>query len=68
MYIKDKIGSIIPSAEEQITISKMVFVELVKKVERIETVRRVYSTSGYICTDDILAILGIEKKEEDENA
>ena len=63
-----KNGEITPITEAMIAIPVRVFVQLIKAEERIEAVKRTYYANGYFCSDDVLAILGIEKKEEDENA
>lgn len=60
------IDEIVPLEEPEISIPIRVFDNFVRATERIEAVRRVYSENGYICTDDMLAILGIEKKQEEE--
>lgn len=60
------IDEIVPLEEPEISIPIRVFDNFVRATERIEAVKRVYSENGYICTDDMLAILGIEKKQEEE--
>lgn len=60
------IDEIVPLEEPEISIPIRLFDNLVRATERIEAVKRVYSENGYICTDDMLAILGIEKKQEEE--
>lgn len=60
------IDEIVPLEEPEISIPIRLFDNFVRATERIEAVKRVYSENGYICTDDMLAILDIEKKQEEE--
>ena len=66
-YIQTEEGRIIPLKEVEVTISTGAFTDLIRKAEKIDAVKRIYDRSGYLCTDDVLAILEIEKKEEEEN-
>jgi hypothetical protein len=61
-------GRITKIEESTIAIPIRKFDEFVRIAEQVEAVKRVYSVSGYLCTDDVLAILDIEKKEENEDA
>ena len=47
---------------ETITIALADYIELVKKAERIETVKRMYERSEYVTDDDIKIALDIPKK------
>lgn len=70
MYEKTMIlenDEITPINEAMIAIPVRVFARLIKAEERIEAVERTYNACGYFCSDDVLAILGIEKKEKEEN-
>ena len=71
MYEKTMIlenGAIQKIEEATIAIPVSAFAELVKAEEKIEAVKRIYHANKYFCSDDVLAILGIEKMEEEENA
>ena len=52
---------------ETITIALADYIELVKKAERIETVKRMYERVKYVSEEDIKIALDIEVKKEDEN-
>ena len=52
---------------KMIQVPLVVFNQLVRDSEKIRAVERyVNRDSKYICTDDVLAILGIEKKQKTE--
>ena len=53
-------------SKNEVIIPKEEYLELIRKAERIETVKRVYGSSKYVSTGEILVVLGIEPKEEDE--
>lgn len=41
---------------------------LVQKAERIEVVKRLLASDRYTCLEDVKIVLGIEVKEESEDA
>lgn len=45
-----------------VEISVECFVELVKKAERVDTLKRLAAADQYLTVSDILAVLGIERK------
>lgn len=47
-----------------VTVPKTEYEELVRDSERIDAVNRYINATKYPCTDDIKALLCIEKKEE----
>lgn len=59
--------------DENMVCEKMMFMslsdydELVKCSAKIEAVERLVNSTGYIGATEICAVLGIEKKERDEN-
>lgn len=52
--------------EDKICITKEEYADLIRKAERIDTVERIYRNQNYLSTDDVLSILEIEKKGEDD--
>ena len=68
MYDKAMIlenGAIQKIEEATITIPVSAFARLIKAEEKIEAVKRIYYANKYFCSDDVLAVLGIEKMEEE---
>lgn len=53
--------------EKTITIPLAHYDELVKCSARIESAERLINYVDYVSTPEICAVLGIEKKERDEN-
>lgn len=52
---------------DTITITLNYFTELVKKAERIETVKRMIVREDYVSIEDIQAVLDIEVEKEKDN-
>lgn len=48
---------------DNVTISAVVFSELLRKAERVDAVERLAKTSPVLMASDVLAILGIEKEK-----
>lgn len=48
-----------------VTVDIEKFEELIRISERVETIKRYKQENKYICTDDFLALLGIEDTYED---
>lgn len=52
---------------ELIEISLEEYTELVIISARVDCLRRMLSEGGYVSTSDMMAVLGIERKEQGEN-
>lgn len=54
--------------ERTINVPVFVYNELVRTAERIEVVKRLLASDRYTCLKDVKIVLGIEEKEESEDA
>ena len=53
---------------ETITITKEEYLELVKKAERIEAVKRMFARERYVSEEDIKVVLDIEEEEGEDGS
>jgi hypothetical protein len=69
MYDKMRIledGTMVKIEESQVEIPGSKLDEFVRIAERVETIKRMYyENKGILCTSDVVAMLGIEKFEEE---